>query len=200
MFIIILTVTDCQYLKHIFIIFQGIAENLGEAIHDSKRTILLISPAFIEGQWPEFEVQCALMEWLGKSSRVIPIIYRPIDDVKHKISRSLSHLLKSITYLEWPQEGESKKEAEFWRRLLLALPEKKNEDKTDNEKSDKKLTDKSLYLDLKVDLNSEKDGFEENKIDEKQEGMVNFAMQLEETLTGDSITGSSANLTDEYIV
>ena len=82
----------------------AIANSIAEAITESKRTILLLSPSYVEGEWPEFEVQCALKESLRRNHRIIPIVHEPLDDVKQELSATLQHITDFITCLSWPTE------------------------------------------------------------------------------------------------
>ena len=99
----------------------------------------------------------------------------------------MNHILKSITYLEWPHDGEDK-ENEFWRRLLLALPNKvEREDISTHSGSE--LLDQNL-------VNSNKEIHIE--INDQHPGMDNLAMQLEKQLDKPIDTNTKYN--NEFIV
>ena len=99
----------------------------------------------------------------------------------------MNHILRSITYLEWPQDGEDK-ESEFWRRLLLALPNKVEKDDI-SAHSCSELLDQNL-------VNSKKEMHIE--INGQHPGMDNFALQLEKQLDKPIDTNTKYN--NEFIV
>ena len=153
-----------------------------DAITSSKRTLLILSPDFVSGDWPEFEVQCALRESLQKNHRLVPVVLTPLDDVTQDMSPTLQHIVSSFKCVHWPMEddvtpsnnsenanafvkhmirlhqqvaeksdrvlasarkrvntvlGREEREAtaedDFWRRLLLTLPQKTQESGKDED-------------------------------------------------------------------
>ena len=111
----------------------AIANSIAEAITESKRTILLLSPSYVEGEWPEFEVQCALKESLRRNHRIIPIVHEPLDDVKQELSATLQHITDYITCIKWPaedlsQDSKSSSLHHTVNRIGKQLSSKKNDD------------------------------------------------------------------------
>ncbi len=49
-------------------------------------------------------------------------------DINHieNIDKNLRFILKTITYIEWPDTISPKKEDEFWERVKLSLPKLKS--------------------------------------------------------------------------
>jgi len=91
---------------------KPITENIVDAIDNSHRTILVITPAFVSSQWCDFEMHMALT----KGRECIVIIYKeevPVDDM----SKTLRALMKSINYIEYSSESPTT----FWKRLRKTL-------------------------------------------------------------------------------
>ncbi|XP_048757831.2 uncharacterized protein LOC125668095 isoform X2 [Ostrea edulis] len=107
-----------------FVIGAAIFENIIEAINNSRRTILVLSPRFLSSEWTRYEYQVALQEMLKKKHRIIPIILEDISAVEN-VDETLKQILSSITYIKWPES--EKKEKNFWKTLQLSLPKKRVE-------------------------------------------------------------------------
>ena len=43
------------------------------------------------------------------------------------MDNNLKHIIKSITYIEWPGADDKKKIDDFWEKLKLAMPKVKNQ-------------------------------------------------------------------------
>ena len=41
------------------------------------------------------------------------------------MDKNLDVIIKSITYIQWPDNEDKKKVAEFWEKLILAMPKLK---------------------------------------------------------------------------
>ena len=41
------------------------------------------------------------------------------------MDKNLDLIIKSITYIQWPEDEDEKKVADFWKKLTLALPKLK---------------------------------------------------------------------------
>lgn len=108
-----------------FIPGNAIANNILQSVTKSRRVILLLTPRFIESEWTKFEYQKAQYEMIHGRQTIIPIILEDISSFKNSMDLNLQHILKSVTYLEWPGEDNPSKEKKFWTRLTLALPKRK---------------------------------------------------------------------------
>lgn len=106
-----------------------IAENILHAIQKSRRTILVISPNYAEGEWPRFEYQAAQKEMLGMRHRIIPILFKDVSKV-NKLDVNLRYIMDKITYIEWPGEEDEAALSRFWEQLRLSMPKKKQSDVT----------------------------------------------------------------------
>ena len=105
-----------------------IADNIIEAIQNSRRTILILSPKFCDSEWTQFEYQRAQLESISKHHRIIPIMFKDISQVAN-LDKNLEHIIKSITYLVWPGEDADEKDInKFWSKLKLSMPKLKESD------------------------------------------------------------------------
>ena len=103
-----------------------ISDNIAEAVHKSRRTILVISPDFINSAWCKFEYQVALQEMMLEKHRIIPIILGKVGDINSLIDPTLKTVLSVVTWLEYPGQGAPPDDIEsFWKRLELSMPKKR---------------------------------------------------------------------------
>ncbi|XP_055886564.1 uncharacterized protein LOC106062301 isoform X2 [Biomphalaria glabrata] len=103
-----------------------ITDNITESVKKSRRTLLIISPAYISSGWCKFEYQMALQEMLTEKHRILPIILGDVSHLADETDETLSAILKSVTWLEYPGKDASEQETErFWKRLELSLPKKR---------------------------------------------------------------------------
>ncbi|XP_035672569.1 toll-like receptor Tollo [Branchiostoma floridae] len=91
-----------------------IADNILNAVEESRRTIVVISRHFLESEWCQLEFQAAHAQVLqDRANRLIMILLEdiPVDDAPPEIR----HYLKTNTYLKWGDER-------FWERLVYVMP------------------------------------------------------------------------------
>ena len=95
-----------------------ITDNIISAVIQSKKTILLITKAFVRSRWCDFESRVAQDYHLGKSnSGIIAIVFPGVYELTNR-KPSLRALLNTVTYLEWPKDD---RQHVFWIRLCQAL-------------------------------------------------------------------------------
>ena len=101
--------------------YSAIVNNIIAAVEKSRRTILLLTPSYIQSNWTQFEYAVAHHRMIEKKIQIVPIILEDISKVTN-IQKGLRHILDTITYIEWPGSDNSKKLGEFWERLRLSMP------------------------------------------------------------------------------
>ena len=104
----------------------AISDNIIRAVKESRRTILLISPEYIQSEWTKLEYEVAQQEMLRRKQRIIPVLLDDISQNKSSMDPTLKNILSAVTYLEWPNDNSDEKKSEkFWKRLQLSLPKKR---------------------------------------------------------------------------
>ena len=114
------------------LLFLAIANNIVSAIERSRRTIMILSPEYVQSEWCRMEYQKAQHEMLKLKHKIIPIVLADITEVKN-IDTNLKSILNSVTYLEWPGNENSKKTDKFWKKLELSLPKKSSQQSLQSE-------------------------------------------------------------------
>lgn len=85
---------------------------------------MVLSPNYVESEWCRMEYQKAQHEMLKRKHRIIPLMFRDITK-SDKCDKALSDILSTVTYLQWPEDGDSQKIDRFWNQLRLSLPKKR---------------------------------------------------------------------------
>lgn len=111
-------------LLNVYFFFSVIANNIIHAIENSRRTIMVLSPNYVESEWCRMEYQKAQHEMLKRKHRIIPIMFRDISKAD-KCDSALYDILHTVTYIQWPEDGDSLKIDRFWNQLRLSLPKKR---------------------------------------------------------------------------
>ena len=115
----------------LFKFVTAISDNIIRAVKESRRTILLISPGYIQSEWTKLEYEVAQQEMLKRKQRIIPVLLDEISQSKSSMDPTLENILSAVTYLEWPNDSsDEKKNEKFWKRLQLSLPKKRNNSDT----------------------------------------------------------------------
>lgn len=112
-----------------FVPGETISNNIINAIENSRRTILILTPRYLESEFTRFEYQKAQTEMLKKKHRIIPVVLEDISTIiSSNMDKHLKAIIDTVTYLEWPFDAEcsTKKLEKFWKRLHLSLPKKKS--------------------------------------------------------------------------
>lgn len=95
-----------------------ISWNILNSVHNSRRTILVISKQFLESMWFQVEFHTAYFQMLeDKIDRLIIIVKGELPP-KETLDKELLYLLSTKTYLIWEERW-------FWEKLRYAMPHKK---------------------------------------------------------------------------
>ncbi|KAL3856794.1 hypothetical protein ACJMK2_011511 [Sinanodonta woodiana] len=105
-----------------FAVGETIANNIIQAVQNSRRTIMVMSKNYVKSEFTRFEYQCAQHEMLQRKHRIIPILIEDITEIKDTIDPTLKVILNSVTYIVWPGENNPKELEKFWKRLELSMP------------------------------------------------------------------------------
>ncbi|CAH1792420.1 unnamed protein product [Owenia fusiformis] len=88
-----------------------IIDNIVDAIENSRKTILVLTPSFADSTWCNWEMKFALSKGEGY---VIPIMQRHIP--QEVMPKTLMRIISTMTYLEWSDDEDAK--PLFWKKLL----------------------------------------------------------------------------------
>ncbi|XP_067678317.1 protein draper-like [Haliotis asinina] len=105
---------------------ETIANNIIEAVENSRRTIMILTPSYIQSEFCRFEYQRAQHEMLKRKQRIIPIVLQDITKDRVYMDETLCTILDSITYIEWPRDRNEKKVDKFWKRVELSMPKRRS--------------------------------------------------------------------------
>ena len=97
-----------------FVPTATICENITQAIKYSRRTILVLSPNFVQSGWCDFEFQNAHRRVLeDRSNFLIVVLLAEVN--KETLDKTLKLYLDTKTYLDM-------KDNNFWNKLLYCMP------------------------------------------------------------------------------
>ena len=101
-----------------FIPGHSLLESISENIQKSRKTILVLSPNFVESEWCYHEMEMAKMRLLDENLDVIVLVL--LKEIPNKkITLSLRQLLCKKEYLKWPKDRAG--QMLFWQRLREEL-------------------------------------------------------------------------------
>ena len=105
-----------------FIPGTDIADNIINAIHSSSKTVIVMSPNYLNSYWCKFEFNMARMESIysrGGEDILIMVMYEPIDS--KDLTLQLIQLMESSSYLEYPEDTNGR--VAFWNTLAQSCLE-----------------------------------------------------------------------------
>ncbi|XP_023236513.1 toll-like receptor 13 [Centruroides sculpturatus] len=95
-----------------------ITENILDSIDKSRKVLLILTDSFVKSQWCMYELHVAQHQLFHYSRDALVFVQvGPID--RNYMSKNLKYLLKTRTYLIWPEDPD--KRSEFWSRLHRIL-------------------------------------------------------------------------------
>ena len=97
---------------------HSIIESIDENIQQSRKTILVLSPNFVDSNWCHHEMEMAKMRFFNDNLNVLILVL--LDDIpEQKVPLLLRQLLCKKKYLKWPKDRAGQQL--FWRRLRLEI-------------------------------------------------------------------------------
>ena len=97
-----------------FIPGHFLLDSIDESIHQSRKTILLLSPNFVASEWCYHEMRMVQMRLLDDNLDVIVLVL--LDEIpENKMTLSLRQLLCKKEYLKWPKNKVGQRL--FWQQL-----------------------------------------------------------------------------------
>ncbi|GLG94311.1 Toll-like receptor Tollo [Gryllus bimaculatus] len=96
-----------------------VVQNIVECMERSRRTLMVLTPSFVQSQWCQWELEMAthrLLEGAGRDFLVLVELQRL---EARTLPRLLRLLVETRTFLQWPPGGGGAEGA--WRRLRAAL-------------------------------------------------------------------------------
>ncbi|XP_064598281.1 toll-like receptor 4 [Liolophura sinensis] len=102
-----------------FIPGKPIHENIVEKMKESRKILLIISPAFLDSTYGPLEIEYAGMKCLeeGRDDIILCVLMEDIS--VRQMPRALRNLWHKITFLKWSADPEA--QIIFWRNLKAAL-------------------------------------------------------------------------------
>ncbi|CAC5382203.1 unnamed protein product [Mytilus coruscus] len=97
-----------------------VADNIINAIHNSRKVIFVVTPSFLRSRWCIFELNMAYMEYVVSRQGfdcLIMVIKEKISE--RDIPRNMYDIMKDESYLKFPDDEAD--EVTFWERLIDAL-------------------------------------------------------------------------------
>ncbi|XP_069126125.1 uncharacterized protein [Argopecten irradians] len=143
---------------------EAIANNIISAIERSRRTIMILSPNYINSEWCRMEYQKAQHEMLKMRHKIIPIVLEDVSKCK-TMDKNLKTILSTVTYIEWPGEEDSKKLEKFWKKIELSLPKKRSCDQSSSSSVESTSTSSSTTsIDIDDPIKSSEDPDSDTKL------------------------------------
>ena len=93
---------------------RAIIENINNCMHQSRKTLLVLSPGFVESEWCYHEMQMAQMRLFDDNLDVLSLVLLK-DIPERKMTMSLRQLLTKKEYFKWPNDRA--RQRLFWQRL-----------------------------------------------------------------------------------
>ncbi|XP_062587146.1 toll-like receptor 4 [Saccostrea cucullata] len=105
-----------------FIPGTGIAENITNAIHNSRKTFCIITSHFLDSYWCMFELNMARMDAIySRNGENVLFLVALEEDTMKKLSFSFMDLIESKSYIEFPEGGDDEEVTAFRSKLADTL-------------------------------------------------------------------------------
>ncbi|KAK9693054.1 Leucine rich repeat [Popillia japonica] len=121
-----------------WVVGEFITKQIMDSVDQSRRTIVILSPHFLQSEWATMEFRTAHTQAMKEGrNRLIVILYGDIDP-NNVEDEELRAYLSTNTYVKWGDPW-------FWKKLKYVLPHRKDEDNNNVEGSlRRKLKNKKM--------------------------------------------------------
>ncbi|XP_067683601.1 toll-like receptor 4 [Haliotis asinina] len=97
---------------------EVIASNIVNAIQNSRKTLIVLSPSFLKSHWCEFEYNMARMEGISRRQNIVLVVLYQHVDMKH-LPKDMAVMLSNNCYLEYNTDVYGS--VVFWNRLRESI-------------------------------------------------------------------------------
>ncbi|XP_067658217.1 toll-like receptor 4 [Haliotis asinina] len=102
-----------------FMVGEPITANVVNAIQSSRKTIILLTPSFLESSWCEYEVHMAKFESIHSGRDIFCVVWLTDVPDTRTISRDVLDEIENGTYIKYP--GDEVDREEFWQKIKAAI-------------------------------------------------------------------------------
>ncbi|XP_071083095.1 toll-like receptor 4 [Haliotis cracherodii] len=97
---------------------EVIASNIVNAIQNSRKTLIVLSPAFLKSHWCDFEYNMARMEGVSRRQNIVLVVlYEPVD--MKDLPKDMAVMLSTNCYLEYNTDVYGS--VVFWNSLCESI-------------------------------------------------------------------------------
>ncbi len=109
----------CMYHRD-FKVGRDLAETIVEGINSSNKTLLILTPNFLNSGWCEFEVRMANEKVISeRRDSLVIVIFKRLDEAGTRLPKTLARLMEKKIYIEWTDDPDGQRL--FWRRLVDSI-------------------------------------------------------------------------------
>ncbi|XP_046551487.1 toll-like receptor 4 [Haliotis rubra] len=102
-----------------FMVGEPITANVVNAIQSSRKTIILLTPSFLESSWCEYEVHMAKFESIHSGRDIFCVVWLIDVPDTRRISRDILDEIEHGTYIKYPADEVDREE--FWQKIKAAI-------------------------------------------------------------------------------
>jgi len=99
---------------------KTIADNITNAVHNSRKTVTILTTSFLKSHWCMYEFNMARMESIYQRSGENVLFMVMLEKIPHrKLPLHLMDLIDSQSYLEYTENNDGN--IVFWNKLKMAI-------------------------------------------------------------------------------
>ncbi|XP_046551176.1 LOW QUALITY PROTEIN: toll-like receptor 4 [Haliotis rubra] len=102
-----------------FMVGEPITANVVNAIQSSRKTIILLTPSFLQSSWCEYEVHMAKFESIHSGRDIFCVVWLIDVPDTRRISRDVLDEIEHGTYIKYPADEVDREE--FWQKIKAAI-------------------------------------------------------------------------------